>query len=288
MLRTAWILAAIAILICATWAASSTPLTTQAQGSDIVAFDLWMGTSSSEPMYLTPLDERVVFSAAEGSHGRELWVTDGSAEGTHLLKDIRPGQEGSNPIAGGESERNPTPPDARTRFTRVGDTLYFVADDGESGREPWFTDGTQSGTRVLGDLNPGGVPSSRPAEGTDMGNWLYFSAELDGSGRELWQTNGSGPATRMTTDLMPGAASSNPAGLLGHDGKLYFAAESPDMGVELHVLGGEAPPATEVPPTPEVPPTAGPTEAPVTATPGGPSPEGPPIYMPFANRGSAD
>lgn len=34
----------------------------------------------------------------------------------------------------------------------LGDQLLFIADDGESGRELWITDGTTEGTRLLSDI----------------------------------------------------------------------------------------------------------------------------------------
>ena len=70
-----------------------------------------------------------------GSHG--------TATGTHLVKDIRPGPESSN----------------RGNFASgaAGDLLYFVADDGFHGDELWVTDGRQTGTRLVADVNPGSV-----------------------------------------------------------------------------------------------------------------------------------
>jgi ELWxxDGT repeat protein len=34
-------------------------------------------------------------------------------------------------------------------------TLYFIADDGVSGEELWKTDGTDAGTVLVKDINPG-------------------------------------------------------------------------------------------------------------------------------------
>jgi ELWxxDGT repeat protein len=47
---------------------------------------------SSSPNNLTALGNgTAVFSAKDGTHGIELWVTDGTAANTSLLKDINPG-----------------------------------------------------------------------------------------------------------------------------------------------------------------------------------------------------
>ncbi|WP_225411387.1 ELWxxDGT repeat protein [Stigmatella hybrida] len=53
--------------------------------------------------------------------GQELWWTDGTPEGTRLLADVWPGPNSSQ-------VRN---------LTVVGDTLYFSAEDGQSGHELW-------------------------------------------------------------------------------------------------------------------------------------------------------
>ena len=85
----------------------------------------------------------------------ELWITDGTREGTYMVRNINP-EAGSFPA----------------QFAPMGDgRALFSADDGVRGREPWITDGTQRGTRPLRDINrgPGGsdprgftLPSAAP------------------------------------------------------------------------------------------------------------------------------
>lgn len=60
------------------------------------------------------------FSEAEGI---ELWRTDGTVEGTHIVKDIRPGPEGSL--------------FATFEAFSLGDRIFFPATDGQSGFELW-------------------------------------------------------------------------------------------------------------------------------------------------------
>src|SRR3954451_1087386 len=45
---------------------------------------------SSDPQSLTVVGNRVFFTADDGVHDRELWVSDGTTTGTHMVKDILP------------------------------------------------------------------------------------------------------------------------------------------------------------------------------------------------------
>ena len=82
------------------------------------------GADSSSPLYFTPLGDYLYFRAIDGTHGRELWRTNGTT--TTLVADINSGGNNSDP--GG--------------FTALGDFLYFRATDATHGRELWRTDGT--------------------------------------------------------------------------------------------------------------------------------------------------
>ncbi|BBK41659.1 hypothetical protein STVA_16790 [Allostella vacuolata] len=117
-----------------------------ADGTAARVADIRAGDEASEPTDLAVLDGVVYFAADDGAHGRELWRSDGSADGTWILADIRAGAGGSGPQG----------------MTAVGGRLYFTADDGVHGREAWVSDGTAEGTRLLADLHPAGasVPHS--------------------------------------------------------------------------------------------------------------------------------
>ena len=55
-----------------------------------------------------------------------------------------------------------------------GETLFFVATDGVSGAELWKSDGTEAGTVLVKDINPGSAGSSPFALAALVGETLFF------------------------------------------------------------------------------------------------------------------
>jgi ELWxxDGT repeat protein len=140
------------------------------------------------------------FSADEGSHGSELWKTNGTSSGTALVKDINPG---SNFIG--------IPYSSYPKYlTNVGGILFFSADDGTHGVELWQSNGTVSGTLLVQDINPGST-GSYPEGLTNVGGALFFSANDGTHGFELWDPRVSGTAPPASTPAMPPPAPASPA-----------------------------------------------------------------------------
>jgi ELWxxDGT repeat protein len=128
---------------------------------------------------LTVFAGRLFFAASDGGDGRqdrELWTSDGTAEGTQRVADIFPGPGSSLPSG----------------LTVAGGKLYFSANDGTHGAELWESDGTAAGTRLAQDIAPEGASS--PNGFTAAGNYLYFTADDGLTGREMWSLplDGSG------------------------------------------------------------------------------------------------
>jgi len=118
---------------------------------------------------LTVAGGHLFFRAEDAAHGAELWTTDGTPEGTAIVKDIDPGPASS--LLDG--------------LTAAGGRLYFAATDGDHGVELWQSDGTAEGTVMVQDLFPGPAPSD-PEQLTAADGILYFTADDGAHGREPW------------------------------------------------------------------------------------------------------
>ncbi len=143
----------------------------------------------------------------------ELWKTDGTEAGSQLIKDIRPGVDAGS----------------ITDFTTVGNTVYFNVNDGAIGKELWKSDGTTAGTMLVKDIRPGAA-SSNIGNPQNFKGQFYFTADDGVHGTELWKTDGSAAGTSMVVDIAPGSTSGNPRFFLATDDFLYFSAHQPSIG----------------------------------------------------------
>lgn len=171
------------------------------------------------PVLLGNAGDRMLFAIDDGVHGREPWVTDGTAEGTSLLADITAGPA-STTLRSGVS---------------LGDRALFAADDGTFGLEPWVSDGTPAGTHMVADIAPGKASSIQNEIGV-MKGIAFFAATDTAHGVELWRSDGTAGGTQLAGDLEPGPLSSAPNQLTAADDTLYFTAETIANGRELWAL----------------------------------------------------
>jgi ELWxxDGT repeat protein len=129
---------------------------------------------------------------------------------------------------------------------------YFKGKDPGHGTELWVTDGTEAGTQLVLDIDPGPVRSPGPPRGsgepselTSIGDQLLFSAG-DQRGRELWATDGTAAGTRLVADLDPapfvsfGSGESNPVGFLSMGRIALFQARTPSNGRQTWRSDGTA------------------------------------------------
>lgn len=183
---------------------------------------------SSNPSELVVANGQLFFAADDGTTGRELWKSDGTATGTTLVRDIFAG-----------SQANASTP---IELTVLDDEVYFAAQNAENGAELWKSDGTEAGTLLVKDINGGSADGLSATNAMTAANGVIFFAATDGtSGFELWSTDGTEAGTQLVRDIQPGAGDSLAQVEFANVGNtLYFAADNGLDGPELWKTDGTA------------------------------------------------
>ena len=225
--------------------------------------DINAGSANSNPEWLTVYGNDIYFAATDVTHGRQLWKYNTVAGTVRLVVDLGNYPLGSDPrwlqFVGSTLYFNAISVDGRelyAYFPETGksqlvkninphgdsnpeylyayyDTLFFTADDGHHGKEPWRSNGTTNGTTMIKDIYDG-VDSSEPSSFNMLGDMLIFSANDGVHGQELWQSYGTKATTQMIKDIEPGSDGSNPgwSNRLG-DSVIFFPARTNKYGNEL-------------------------------------------------------
>jgi ELWxxDGT repeat protein len=202
------------------------------------------------------------FEAYEDIHGTELWVTNGTAIGTHLVNDANTIPSSSFPKFFNEFENG----------------VFFMANNGKDDFEPWHIDNTNNLINKKHDIFQIATPyinasktigsnvftlfagnhlakynkltktfslssslSLGPAYDTKFvqSNGLhFFTGYSSGSGEELYSINSSGSVT-MVRDLYTNTSSGSfPLHLTDVNNTLYFTANGYYSGRELYKSNG--------------------------------------------------
>ncbi len=194
----------------------------------------------SSPNQLTVFNGALYFVATDGRYGTErygieLWKSDGTEANTNIVKDI-----GIDPVT------NLLPYDALPeQLTAFDGELYFFADDGTTGFEPWRTDGTEVNTVQVANV---GIDASGPfpttpdnlTYWTEVQSWLFFTADNGFSGVEPWRSDGL--STSIVLDINPFAGNSVVPGrddvFTTLNGQLLFFANDGTHGFEPWLSDG--------------------------------------------------
>lgn len=188
-------------------------------GTEIGTTLLISNNSSSSRYYGIRLsfnfNDKLFFVPFHSTLGTEPHISDGTLEGTFLLKDIATGTNVSS-----------SPSD----MTQVGTTLYFTAQN-ESGRELWKSDGTSAGTQQVIDINPGSGSSFFFGSNSLIAfkDSLFFASTI-GSSSSLYKTNGTTSETTLVKSFAYGIRSNS---FYIHNGSLYFMAAEDNTGAKL-------------------------------------------------------
>lgn len=189
--------------------------------------DIARGPASAKLHGITAAGGRAFFAAETAKGGQELWVTDGTAKGTRQLTSFQP------------VDAFVRPGELLVYFGGfAGGRFVFDALDGVHGHEPWVSDGTVKGTRLLADVCPGACDGRMIVVGT-VGPRLVFDSYDSEHGAEPRITDGTKAGTRLLADLCPGSCGTVPRSFGALAGRLLFVTHG-DGNAHLRITDGTA------------------------------------------------
>ena len=136
----------------------------------------------SEPAEFVGSSEMVYFTAGDPEHGREVWRTDGTPEGTSLVADIHPGPEGSEPFG----------------LVEYQDGILFAASD-DQGPAIWRASGELVGATVVARTTIDAKWDSAPPP-IVAGDRIFVTGDTT-SGLRLMQVDQATGALRSVGDI---------------------------------------------------------------------------------------
>lgn len=162
------------------------------------------------------VEGKVMFRVVHEDFTEELWRSTGTPTGTIKLKTLHAGR---------------AQPAFHYPAATIGNTYYFVANDGVHGNELWRSRGTPASTMMVIDLNT--QESLTDQFESDIRhfvvfqNMLYFSARGDNGIWALYKTSGSDYGTHKVADMnypvVHSAAGADQLFLFGHDNSTVHA-----------------------------------------------------------------
>lgn len=184
--------------------------------------------------FFTSMGGELYFRGEDVPHeGAELWVTDGTKAGTHVVKDITPGTAGRVQSPLGVLK------DSIMFFST---SEYLKTDSNDYGLELWVTNGTAQGTTFLKELDTASKrwPKNQGLIANhfiEYDNHLYFRGLNNSlSNFYIWKTDGTSAGTQIMIDT-PINVQSDP--VLYNNRMYWFDATSSGEGI-LWQSGGDS------------------------------------------------
>ncbi|MCA8969236.1 MAG: hypothetical protein KDC95_05610 [Planctomycetes bacterium] len=246
--------------------ASPNPLTRTVYATDGAALTELMSRPSGSSVFEEPVEclGNLYFRGFDLQAGDELFVTDGTKQGTRMLVDLEPGPSSSNPsqltvsgpnvffTASGRSSSGLHVLRAATSVVEglrldvetpqsltpvSSSSIAFVALDQRLGRDLYTSDGTASGTvRHAFYGKHGATESGRPRAFASVGVRAIFSASTFRNTHDLWSTD----VTERGARLLPSGASNDIDGIASIGGRALYILQTGSKSFDLWSTDGTA------------------------------------------------
>src|SRR6185369_4994178 len=192
----------------------------RSDGTRAGTFELFPGTTGlitngPDQGYSVLAGDRLYFAGCQ-SADCHLWTSDGTAAGTHALKEA---------------------PGAR-RLTAAGNRLYLIVFTGGV-EQLWTSDGTPAGTMAVSHFSTV-QPFTDGAFFLPSGNGVFFSART-AAGEELWTSDGTPTGTKRITDFTeasPFSGGLNQSSLAAANGRPLFLIRTDNQRARLWTSAG--------------------------------------------------
>ncbi|MDO8971265.1 MAG: hypothetical protein Q7U74_11295, partial [Saprospiraceae bacterium] len=140
------------------------------------------------PENLTAVGNTVYFSArGQNQNNTELWKTNGTPQGTVMVRNINAGNASSNPA----------------NFCNVNGTLFFSADDGQHGRQIWKSNGTSATTTRVSTLSTLGALGAGIGQIVNLNGTVFFTAGsgVPNLGNQIYRVSAAGNSITQFTSV---------------------------------------------------------------------------------------
>ncbi len=205
-------------------------LSASAQPVTLTCFDLLPGSLSSVPQFIASCNGKMLFTCeADSTFGRELWISDGTLPGTHLLKDIHKGSLSSWPSC----------------ITGANDKVFFIAVEKNYNSQLWVSDGTEAGTRRITNIDTNNINGGVYPPLAVQGGRAFFWGSDSTHRQALWVSDGTVAGTELVLSFN-NADNAAVTDFVAYQGKMCFMARYPTGYTELWSTDGTAAGSTRI------------------------------------------
>lgn len=153
------------------------------------------------------LNGKLYFIGQDASSKGEIWMTDGTADGTIKVTNFLKGRV--------------------WKLTTVGKYIYFIMKTGDYLMQVWKTDGTTNGTELVKDNLP--LWNTPTFEGSCNDTFIFTIQSVSTMDSKVWRSNGTSDGTFPITENIDGNGSEGGGtpGLtqyINYNNKLYFVS----------------------------------------------------------------